>query len=436
MAVNLNGRAGDVGISVLESFEMRVAWKQKFRPALVVERLERERKSGNPRLALRWYLEIVPLVITGVEFKGDLTEAEKHDVVANSLLEFTDRDKKLSPDQLLADIASQTQRYARRRANKYTFLTDWSVAGSRDQSRSIFDARIQIGRQVPRVLAQSRQRAIEKLADDPYLPRSADTCPIRVTVWAKSAEAAFFQAFDAQDLIRGIRNLCLNRGLDWMGPPRPPQPMNKILVGPLHLVVEGTSSDKDAKLWYETDCPQVPRQTTWTPAGDKFERKVLTRIRASTHGRELADGIRRYNRALDKTDVDGRYLALWSVLEFFTGTDKGIAYDQTVRRAAYVGASGDYDLVVLSYLRNHRNDLAHRDEYSGLRIRHTIQLKRYVESLILFLLDHSLKFKNWQELLEVLDSPTDAQGLAARRDRVDVMREALAIAKAHMRPKY
>lgn len=196
-------------------------------------------------------------------------------------------------------------------------------------------------------------------------------------------------------------------------------PMSPILVGPVH-VVRGLADDDEA-VTYELEYPELPLiRADWTPEMISYERWYLNRMRISDHGDQLAQILLRYNRAMDKADPNTRFLEFWGLLELLTGTDRSASYDRLVKRAAFPGSSSSYDRVILNYLRDHRNELAHRGTQSGFRENHVTQLKRFVERLIVFVFEYSTAFDNWRDLLGVLDGPTDRRRLAVRKKSLSV----------------
>ncbi len=416
---------------VLESLEMRIEWTAKFEEDVdvIVRKLEGDRLKRSPVLGIHWYLEVVPLLISAIEFGADLVETEKQDILSRCLSELATSGEELTASRLRESIENRTRIFRRTKYQRFEYLTDWSLLDCPRQTRVIHGARVRIGYQLSPASKRARQKSLEAF-NNPYLKQPVDSCPVRIVVNARSRGAAYALASNAQETLRGIWNFSLSQDSHSLGTSIPPRPMSSITVGPIHSVRELTHSADEALLWYEDGYPQVNMRTQWAPEIRRFERWALNQIKYSRHGKKLTQAIILYNRALDKTGPDARFLALWALLEFSTGTQQGMTHDKTVKRAAFLGPSSDYDLVVLKYLRDHRNDLAHRSGQSDLRERHTVQLKRHVERLIRFLFDHARDFKHWQDLTGVLDNPTDTASLAAKKDQLKVTKKSIAIARS------
>lgn len=402
---------------------MGTKWKSGFQAEAVIAEIERHRPANKETSSFFIYLEVAPLLLAGIDFAGDLVEHEKQAILNALVKTLAEPSTPITAGELIRDISRRTSEYLRTPLRSYTLLTDWSLKCARRQQRSIRNSTLQIGVRVPPRLERLREEAIRSLSER-HLKVAAKpaSCRVSLVVEARNTQAAFSVAFDNLDIVRGVRNFVIRQDtFRFRSGLFKPRPMSPILAGPLHLVA-GTSRD-DERVFFETDFPDTHKLANWTDTANTLETKCLRRIKQSHHRSKLEEIMLRYSRAMDKSDPNSRFLELWGLLEVLTGADNpSISYDRAVTRAAFPGESTAYDRLILTYLKDHRNDVAHRGGQSELRETHATQLKRYVERLINFILKYCGEFEEWVDLLGVLDGPTDLR-------RLNVRKRSLAVAE-------
>lgn len=127
-------------------------------------------------------------------------------------------------------------------------------------------------------------------------------------------------------------------------------------------------------------------------------------------------------RALDTPDFEKSFLSLWSLLEKLTATRATENYEKTIARTLFIWKNPEINKAVLEHLRHHRNTSVHAGSSSNQQETLTIQLKRYVEQMILFHLRIRPRFRSLDEARQFLDLPADSKLL---KNRIDLSRRAL-----------
>jgi len=145
----------------------------------------------------------------------------------------------------------------------------------------------------------------------------------------------------------------------------------------------------------------------------KFEQWVQNRLKSVSIGAPLTRLLTLYCAACDEPELSSAYLALWSVLEHITGTEKK-SYDDLLRRASFLSHDPALDRAVLEHLRNQRNAMVHHGVSIDDPERVVFQLKHYVEYGIMFLLRNARRFRTMEEFRQFLDLPPDSTLLVER----------------------
>ena len=95
-----------------------------------------------------------------------------------------------------------------------------------------------------------------------------------------------------------------------------------------------------------------------------------------------------------------------------------------IKRATFLDRDSTKGRVLLDFIREHRNMIAHAGASPGDIERYIYILKDYVERLILFVIFNCDKMKSYDNLLKVLDSPTE---VVVIRSEIESLRRGLAL---------
>jgi hypothetical protein len=233
----------------------------------------------------------------------------------------------------------------------------------------------------------------------------------------RSPEEAGILALDSIDLLRGIWNFALNRKKHVIFHAGKRDPINKILLGPLHSLHSPNGKRLPDPFWYDPTYVEPVSPIDLTRNWDelrRFEKLIRKRLSRSHSKLFFEEASRRYVRALDERSHETSFLKLWSLLEYLTRTINQ-SYDVTIKRAASLWTDRAFHKEVLQHLRDHRNSAVHSDQANEEITKLLYQLKRYVEGLLQFHVFQGHKFANLEEITSFLDLPTDKTVLIQRK---------------------
>jgi len=247
---------------------------------------------------------------------------------------------------------------------------------------------------------------------------------IRIYVSAKSNHDAVNKALDYIDFIRGVWNWVLNRRhhirMSWGSKP---QPINKIIPGPLHtLHYPSGKLAIDDTWWYEPS--YLGEISALNPSKDDIELlysnfyTVRKKLNSCDYSNVIQDAIIRYTRALDERNWNTAYLKLWGILELLTDTGR-VSYGHTVKRAAFLFEDRDYYYHLLQLLKEYRNKYVHLDQKNTEMETYLYQLKNVVEVLLTFHISNKFHFSSIQDAAEFLNLPHNEKSLNAKLQRLN-----------------
>lgn len=226
----------------------------------------------------------------------------------------------------------------------------------------------------------------------------------------RSPEEAGIVALDTIDLLRGIWNFALNRKRHVILHVGKRDPINKILLGPLHSLHYPNGKRLPDPFWYDPTYIEpvspIDLRRNWDSLRS-FERQVRKRLSKSHSRTFMEEAFRRYAVALDERNHETAFLKLWSLLEHLTRTTTKDSHKVTVARAISVWSDRAFHQEVLHHLRDYRNSAVHMDQRNEEITKLLYQLKRYVEALLEFHIFHGYKFVNPGEITSFFDIPTD-----------------------------
>lgn len=246
---------------------------------------------------------------------------------------------------------------------------------------------------------------------------SAGYCWVRTSVSARDPAGAGEKGSELLDEWRSTWNygLTYKRSRIWMGAGHA-QPVNPIVVGPVHTLHHPDGSLAADYYWWE---PAHIESTKLADVSEhrvrlaRLDRKFANQIRRSKAGSQIARAFVRYVRAMDERDLHSAFLKLWGVLELVT--DTGLQnYDVTIRRAGAVWRDPVHAKAILHHLRNRRNDLVHHGRESARAESLVYSLKTYIDELLGRLVGQALHLDSLSEFGGYLDLLADRKHLPRR----------------------
>jgi hypothetical protein len=399
-----------------------ISWKKGFDIAKIIGKIE-VIKSLNSSGKVSFgdfdsfikFDEYVSILCNMLEINPEIPEGEKKNILLKAIYtaaKIGTIDKTNLEEQLEPFIVT----FLKKPVKKFVVYTSISLnRSSHLRNVKISDVIIRFDIMASDKFRNGAQKQLNSARLLLYSDPPKDYLPIRAYISSRSALAAFNNALDAIDLLRGIWNLALNLQT-WRRSFGLREPINKIVLGPIHTIHQVSGKIASNIWWYDTDYvkPINPYDIVKNlPALYQFERKVRNSLRQLQYRDKIEWAFREYSRALDHRNWRAAFLALWSVLEVLTDSG-GDNYKVTIRRASFIFKDTDLHREILNHLRESRNAFIHSNKNSDDIELYIYELKRYIEALLLFHIDNGRKFSNIQEVGEFLDLPIDLDKLSKR----------------------
>lgn len=413
---------------------MCARWKKEYDPNLLVNRLE-ELKIVNTsdRISFRGFEfeDVVTVLHSAIDFKKDLPEEQQRRILFDSVFSVA-RSGRLTAPSLLTQINREESYLANRPVHKFVLATSLSIRHFDSlRSTQVSGHRITFTRFLPKQFYHAHEEARKRTSKfvfgelpDPLSSLKAYTS-VRVSVQHRSEQEALTSALDALDLLRGIWNLYFRKWARSSVGRR--EPVNSIVLGPVHSLHEPGGKIAAGMFWYEADYvgPLRPQRLDKDyDALRRFEKQVRELLSRSNYRADAEAAVRRYTRALDFRDWDTSFVQLWGLIEQLTDTSRA-SYETTIKRILFLcdRRYTEFHRQILRHLMNYRNRTVHAGVETVAIETLLYQLKRYAEVLLIFHVQNSSQFSSIKEAAEeYLSLPLDLNRL---RSRIDFAERAL-----------
>lgn len=389
---------------------MCASWKRGYNPDVVTTGLESIKSiSENGEVSFTGFEfdDYATVLLSSLDISSLLPDRYKRQIVHKGIYGVA-KSNKLTVSALLKEISKLEQAYLREPLKKYLLVSDISFHILANRLTVVLGGNhITFSRQLRGKIQRDVFLKLGRVFLDRELPKSY-SC-VQIVTSGRSPEEAGILALDTIDLLRGIWNFFLNRTRHLILHSGNRDPINKIMLGPLHSLHSPNGKRLPDPFWYDATYVSPVQPIDLTKNWDKirrFEKLVRGRLSSSHSRLYQEEAFRRYTRALDEKSHETSFLKLWSLLEYLTNT-LNQSYDVTIRRAASLWADRAFHMEVLQHLRDHRNSAVHSDRWSAEITTLLYQLKRYVEALLTFHVSHSYRFANLEEITRFFDLPTD-----------------------------
>lgn len=389
---------------------MCASWKRGYNPDVVTTGLESIKSiSENGEVSFTGFEfdDYATVLLSSLDISSLLPDRYKRQIVHKGIYGIA-KSNKLTVSALLKEISKLEQAYLREPLKKYLLVSDISFHIPANRLTVVLGGNhITFSRQLRGRIQRDVFLKMGRVFLDRELPKSY-SC-VQIVTSGRSPEEAGILALDTIDLLRGIWNFFLNRTRHLILHSGNRDPINKIMLGPLHSLHSPNGKRLPDPFWYDATYVSPVQPIDLTKNWDKirrFEKLVRGRLSSSHSRLYQEEAFRRYTRALDENNHETSFLKLWSLLEYLTNT-LNQSYDVTIRRGASLWADRAFHMEVLQHLRDHRNSAVHSDRRSAEITTLLYQLKRYVEALLTFHVSHSYRFANLEEITRFFDLPTD-----------------------------
>jgi len=400
---------------------MPVTWSDRYDPAPLLQRLSANKTvdtAGKPAFEGFAFHDCSALLYDMFIFPSSIPEREARGILFASLLALAAKPQ-LTRSSLLSELRKRCAKYASLSTRHFILTTTISL--------SPFDGvppmeangcKIRFLHHLPASFQEARKSIIQRAKQALFTDPPTGYLHAQVHVNAQSEYQAAETALDTFDAIRGIWNLYYNRQHSTRMSFGAQEPVNKIILGPLHSLHLPGGELATETFWFEPSY-RAPVKAHRVAADlsklRNLQRNTWTLLRASRYAPDLRHAIIKYARALDERDWHAAFLKMWGILESLTGTARDESYDVTIRRAAFVFSEHEYVTQVLKVLREQRNRLVHASASSeGIEV-YLYQLKNFVEALLEFHLATKPRFESISQAGEFLSLPSCESTLRQRQ---------------------
>lgn len=277
--------------------------------------------------------DILTVIYSSLEFDSKIPEAEKRNIVWKGISAAVKKGD--VSDKFLGEISKEENSYKNLKPQKFVLVTSISVNYFGELNRIKLPNKITINfnRFLPNKF--SRKSIIESVHQGKVVRKDeipTDFLYVKINVEARSIIEAYHKAIDALDLLRGVWNLYFNLGVGRRESFGGTNPVNKIVLGPIHTLHKSNGELATEDFWYEPN--YIKPLFSFPITNDykklkKYEKLVRDKIRNSNYSAEIESSILKYTRALDERNFNNAFLSLWSLLENLTGSIA--SYDSTLR---------------------------------------------------------------------------------------------------------
>jgi len=399
---------------------MTVSWSKEFNPSPIIQRLQESRiTDGRGHLTFEGFShkECIAFLLHTLLFPNGIPENERRRILNQATMTLRD-DSSLTASTLLEAINRLTDQYLQLPSQSYVLATSISLSQFSDlPSYSDRQVIVRFTRQPPHQFLRERKAIAGRIHQALFTDPPTHYLYVLARVSARSLHEATDSALEAIDLQRGIWNWFYNRRHFTRMSFGSQDPVNKILLGPIHTLHHPRGKLATDTFWFEpTYRAPVTEHYLENDKENiaKFSKSVRKALHKTKYRTDIEEAIIRYVRALDDRDWHAAFLKLWGVLERLTSKTRDETYAAAAKRAAFIFADREYYGQVMKVLVYHRNQVVHASASTEEIETYLYQLKNIVEALFEFHLWNRFQFASLTQACEFLDLPTEQDALATR----------------------
>ncbi len=403
---------------------MSVKWKnsKKFKPDLILGRIEKTRVFNDDGSTSSFggfgIHQDAATLYSMLNFPDAASDMDKPSLVWSALF-------RARPDLCAASfieaINKEVNSGLRKKEEPYYFLATISLDGSQWPKKiAVHGAAIEFhGHAFPKKFS-CRKSLIERHG---RLMDVASSCKkyyeMSVKLKAKSSEAAARKALNSIDVFRGI--LCLegNPGMQMNFGGSNYKPINVVRMGRFQSLHKNNGDAACDAVWFE---PSYQETDVFRFKNAEHIKKnlryALRRMTLSKFGKEIAESLIRYARALDDADPNTAFLRLWGAFESLL-TPVRADYDVLVDRCCFLFQDFEYHRQVLMHLREYRNASVHAGQETTQARTNCFLLQSYYRHVFWFLIERSLSYRSLSEVHDFLSLSNDLNYLKQKRQLFD-----------------
>ena len=412
---------------------MCAKWNDKFAPKTLLDTVQKSVRlgdNGEVCFDLGYLFSIEQTLISAIEFSEGIPSAQFGSLVS-AAIKVACRKSNFSPGYVLQALSRAENEYLSRPSCRYVLITSVSLRHMPPPlRRNLEDCRIILREVMPKSF--SRTVLASRNRTSFAMPLTTDYLCAKVEVSARTPQEAADRSLRSLGVMVGIWNYMLSGYKLQLGPGSNGVPLGGVVLGPVHTLHHPSGELATDIFWGESsyvgplkDRANYSRQTDELL---KLERRILRHCSTAREQHRLRSVFHMYADALSEPNMDTAFLKLWSVLEQLTDTTEGTK-EKTLKRVAFLFDDQDYPIQELRHIRDRRNRLVHASEASTHRQWQAVQLKRYVDLTLNFLLAPRNARRSFREIGEFLDSPREVDAIKAEVDaikaKIRILKEAL-----------
>lgn len=394
-------------------------WKQNFDPNELLSSIEKSRKiedDGSVKFE-GWDFKLYNTLLNSmIEVSEEIPDIDIRTMIRKSIFNVGGRGK-ITPQKIITEISRLENDYLRQPNNRYVLTTSISINKLAKLNRiHIGKTQIIFESKLPTKYLKQQLEIRKAAHDNLFTEPPKDYLSVRIHVTAKSNAEAVNTALDSIDLIRGIWNLYLNGKSFRITFGGKPQPVNNIILGPIHFLHYPSGKlASESVWWYEKTyiAGIKPTQIRDISKLYKFQSTVWKDLGKSHYKEDLENIFIRYARALDDRNWDNSFIRLWGILECITDTVKA-TQKETIKRAAFYYKDYSFAYQILEQLREFRNGFVHANTENHDIESYLYQLKTIVEDLLILNLTNTFGFRSIEEFGSFLNLPHDLEALNSK----------------------
>ncbi|HGT2644393.1 TPA: hypothetical protein ACM2VO_003199 [Legionella pneumophila] len=362
---------------------MKLQWKVKS-PAFYLEEMKKFRVNSdgdslNGDVDFYVWSKVLKYMIN---FPPNIKENDIHLSIKNSLIKSL-KQGDFSENGFLEKLESEIKKRGGKKISRKVLEAEISVSVEEDVELEFFGSLI-------------------KIIHDKYSVYSK----IELETDSYNTEASYFVSI--LNLFRSIICFFENHGmsLDFKEDVIKP-PINRVsLKGPFKLYnQDGTIIDETNFIMHPNDRRLLIKSQTWL----KIEEFVKA-INNSSFKEEIRDTLLLYVHALDEQDHNVAFILLWNCLDNLTNSVKG-KYELIIKRVSSIYPNYKYHETILEYLRNYRNEFAHRGKKIPDATISCYLLQEYLRDIVHLYIENIEIFTNPEQLKTFLDFISDKKAL-------------------------
>ncbi|HAT6826461.1 TPA: hypothetical protein ACGCLA_002353 [Legionella pneumophila] len=244
----------------------------------------------------------------------------------------------------------------------------------------------------------------------------------RVVVEMKTSSDEHKEHLNCLNLLRGILCFFINHGMVIHLPSHQiKEPINRIKLSKNFRL----STKNNISIFEKKDEIEKRELVKKNLADQKHIDNInnfIMKLEGCRYANTIKQTLLLYVNALDEVDHNVSFILLWNCLDNLTNSEIG-KYDEVINRVSSLYPNVKYHEVVLDYLRNFRNDFAHRGKKIKDATIFCYTLQEYVRDLIYFHLDNINKFENIDAAIKTLAFISNKKAINVQTEMHDFVSE-------------